>query len=284
MIPQPLRPWHSEESLPRPGCPSKSRTFFTKCSTWRWKKDHQIYHSLRRIPSAKSRELAAAAESGCHRSLPDSLAPIPRRNRRGMGGACGASREEGKVRYIGVSTLAWRADERALKIAPTLLCNHRIRWESAVREGDSTLLQGSQYWRDQHSPMASGFYSPEDDRGKNRRHACDELAPPRSAVQEPRLARKLEAGRLLRRNGNAHHVQPGVVADRMDAAKSCGDGCDCRRAKSRSGRRNPAGRDIPVERRRSRQDRCVRKRESCVRIGATEKSVAPPSARCFLRV
>jgi aryl-alcohol dehydrogenase-like predicted oxidoreductase len=204
---------HSEEIVAKALAGSTKKPYvFTKCSM-RWDENRQIYRSL------KKDSLREELENSLRRLKRDVIDlyqihwPDPETEIEEGWEALARFKEEGKVRYIGVSNFNVEQMKRAMKIAPITslqppysLVDRRVEKEILpfCKENNIGVIN--------YSPMASGLLSgrmtaeriaamPEDDW---RRRAPQ--------FQEPKLSRNLKLVELLREIGDLHKVQPGVVA------------------------------------------------------------------------
>jgi aryl-alcohol dehydrogenase-like predicted oxidoreductase len=204
---------HSEEVV---GRALKSTTHkplvFTKCSM-RWHEDRSIYRSL----TAKS--LAEELDSSLRRLGVDTIDlyqihwPNPDEEIEEGWETLARFKEQGKVRWIGVSNFSVEQMKRAQKIAPiTSLQPPYSMLRRAIEEEVLPFTQANGIGVINYSPMVSGLLTgamtaervaafPEDDW---RRGAVE--------FKEPRLSRNLRLVELLREIGNGHGVGPGVVA------------------------------------------------------------------------
>ena len=204
---------HSEEIVARALAQLTRKPYvFTKCSM-RWDKDRNIYRSLKR------ESVREEVEDSLRRLNVDVIDlyqvhwPDPEPEIEEGWEALAKLKDEGKLRYIGVSNFNVEQIKRAQKIAPvtSLQPPYSLLNQSVAQE----ILP---YCREQkigvinYSPMTSGMLSgkmtveriakmPEDDWRRRSPH-----------FNEPKLSRNLKLVEVLRAIGEAHHVQPGVVA------------------------------------------------------------------------
>ena len=109
---------HSEEMVARAAESISHKPYvFTKCSL-RWHEDRTIYHSLKAaLAGRRAGSFAATAGRGDHRPLPGALAQSGEEIEEGWE-ALARLREQGKIRWIGVSNFNVEQMKRAQKIAP----------------------------------------------------------------------------------------------------------------------------------------------------------------------
>jgi len=204
---------HSEEVVAKAlAATSKKPYVFTKCSM-RWNKDHQIYHSLRKD------SLREEVENSLRRLKVDAIDlyqihwPDPEAEIEEGWEALARIQEEGKVRYIGVSNFSVEQMKRALKIAPiTSLQPPYSLVNPAVEKEILPFCKAHNIGVINYSPMASGLLTGKMTAERIAAMPDDDWRRRAPQFKEPRLARNLKLVDLLREIGNAHHVQPGVVA------------------------------------------------------------------------
>ena len=185
---------------------------FTKCSM-RWDSDRQIYRSL------KAASVREELENSLRRLQVETIDlyqihwPNPEEEIEEGWEALAKLKEEGKIRYIGVSNFNVEQMKRVQKIAPiTSLQPPYSIINSAVQDEILPFCLQQNIGVINYSPMVSGLLTgkmtaervqnmPEDDWRRNNRNFV-----------EPRLTRNLQLAELLREIGKPHNVQPGVVA------------------------------------------------------------------------
>jgi len=187
-------------------------SIFTKCSL-RWHADRSIYHSL------KAGSVAEELEASLRRLRVDTIDlyqvhwPIPEDEIEEGWEALARLREQGKIRWIGVSNFSVEQMERIQKIAPvTSLQPPYSMLRRAIEEQVLPFAQRNGIGVINYSPMVSGLLT-------GKMNAARVAAMPeddwrRKAVEfnEPRLSRNLRLVELLREIGYGHGVSPGVVA------------------------------------------------------------------------
>ncbi|PSH03433.1 MAG: aldo/keto reductase [Acidobacteria bacterium] len=204
---------HSEEIVADALAATSNKPYiFTKCSMC-WDANRQIYRSL------KKDSLREELESSLRRLKLDAIDlyqihwPDPAVDIEEGWEALARFKEEGKVRYIGVSNFNVEQMKRAQKIAPiTSLQPPYSLVRPAVEKEILPFCKENNIGVINYAPMASGLLT-----GKmtaERIAGMPEDDWRRSAPQfnEPQLTRNLKLVELLREIGNAHNVQPGVVA------------------------------------------------------------------------
>jgi len=204
---------HSEEVVGR-AVKSLSRKpyIFTKCSL-RWNADRSIYNSL------KAASLAEEVEASLKRLQVDTIDlyqihwPNPDSEIEEGWEALSRMREQGKIRWIGVSNFSVDQMKRAMKIAPITSLQPPYSMLRRAIEAEIlpfTLANGIGVIN--YSPMLSGMLT-----GKMTAERAAHLAPDdwrrrNKEFNEPRLSQNLRLVDLLREIGSAHSVSPGVVA------------------------------------------------------------------------
>jgi aryl-alcohol dehydrogenase-like predicted oxidoreductase len=204
---------HSEEVVAKAVKSSAHKPLiFTKCSM-RWHADRSIYRSLTK------KSLAEEIENSLRRLGVDAIDlyqihwPNPDEEIEEGWETLAKFREQGKVRWIGVSNFSVEQMKRAMKIAPiTSLQPPYSMLRRAIEEEILPFCKVNGIGVINYSPMVSGLLTgkltrervvgfPEDDW---RRRAVE--------FNEPNLSRNLRLVELLREIGDPHGVSPGVVA------------------------------------------------------------------------
>ncbi len=204
---------HSEEIVGRAlKSTSHKPLVFTKCSM-RWKDDRTIYRSL------KPASLAEELENSLRRLGVDAIDlyqihwPNPEDEIEEGWEALARLKQQGKIRYVGVSNFNVGQMERAQKIAPiTSLQPPYSMLRRAIEQETLPFAQANGIGVINYSPMVSGLLT-----GKMTAERVAALPPDdwrRRAPEfnQPRLSRNLKLVELLREIGNGHKVSPGVVA------------------------------------------------------------------------
>jgi aryl-alcohol dehydrogenase-like predicted oxidoreductase len=204
---------HSEEVVGRAvKTASRKPYIFTKCSM-RWHQDRSIYNSLKAASlveeveaSLKRLQLETIDLYQVHRPDPDSeieegWATLVR------------LREQGKLRWIGVSNFSVDQMKRAQEIAPII--SLQPPYSMLRRAVEATILpfaRANGIGVINYSPMLSGMLA-----GKMTRERVASLPPDdwrrrNAEFNEPRLSSNLRLVELLRAIGSSYNVAPGVVA------------------------------------------------------------------------
>ncbi|MGA2207811.1 MAG: aldo/keto reductase [Terracidiphilus sp.] len=204
---------HSEEIVGRAVKSSSHKPYiFTKCSM-RWHADRFIYNSL------KAASLAEEVEASLRRLGVETIDlyqihwPIPDDEIEEGWEALARLREQGKLRWIGVSNFSVDQMKRALKIAPiTSLQPPYSMLRRAVEAEILPFAQANGIGVINYSPMLSGLLT-----GKMTAKRAASLPPDdwrrkNAEFSEPRLSRNLRLVELLREIGGGHGVSPGVAA------------------------------------------------------------------------
>jgi len=122
-------------------------------------------------------------------------------------------KEEGKVRWIGVSNFNAAQMERARRIAPiTSLQPPYNLLTRAVEESHLPYALGNGIGVIVYSPMKSGLLTGAMTRERIAAMPDDDFRRNVAAFREPQLSRNLEFAELLKRIGARHGVSAGVVA------------------------------------------------------------------------
>ena len=122
-------------------------------------------------------------------------------------------KEEGKVRYIGVSNFSVRQMKRAQKIAP--ITSLQPPYSLLAREAEEEILPyalKSNIGVIVYSPMYSGLLSGAMTRARMAQLAPDDWRRGNPNFQEPLLSRNLRLVQLLREIGDRYGRTPGEVA------------------------------------------------------------------------
>ncbi len=204
---------HSEQVVARAlkSAPRKPYVF-TKCSL-RWREDKSIYNSL------KAASVAEELEASLRRLQVDTIDlyqvhwPNPEPEIEEGWEMLARLREQGKIRWIGVSNFNVEQMKRAQKIAPiTSLQPPYSMLRRGIEEEMLPFAKEHTIGVINYSPMLSGMLT-----GKMTAERIAGLPPDdwrrrNKEFSEPRLRRNLRLVELLREIGNGHGVVPGVVA------------------------------------------------------------------------
>jgi aryl-alcohol dehydrogenase-like predicted oxidoreductase len=204
---------HSEEIVGRAlKATSHKPLVFTKCSM-RWRDDRSIWRSL----TAKS--LTEEVDASLRRLGVDTIDlyqihwPNPETEIEEGWEMLARFREQGKLRWIGVSNFNVAQMKRAQKIAPiTSLQPPYSMLRRAIEEEILPFASANGIGVINYSPMVSGLLSGKMTADRAAALPADDWRRRGVEFNEPRLSRSLRLVELLREIGNAHEVSPGVVA------------------------------------------------------------------------
>ena len=204
---------HSEEVVGRAlKSSSKKPSIFTKCSM-RWHKDRTIYRSL------KAGSLAEELEGSLRRLGVEAIDlyqihwPNPEEELEEGWEALARFREQGKIRWIGASNFSLEQMKRVQKIAPiTSLQPPYSMLRRAIEEEVLPFAQENGIGVINYSPMVSGLLTGAMTAERVAALPADDWRRRGVEFNEPRLSRNLRLVELLRKIGNGHSVNPGVVA------------------------------------------------------------------------
>lgn len=204
---------HSEEVIARAVKTAiRKPHIFTKCGV-RWRPDGSQYNSLR--PESIIEEVEASLRRlgleaidlyQVHWPEPDYEIEV------GLG-ALERLRDQGKIRWIGVSNFSVRQIRRAMKVARiTSLQPHYSMLRRSAESEQLPFAEANNLGVINYAPMASGLLT-----GNFDAHAIAALPPDdyrhnMAEFREPRLSRNLRLVGLLRDISESHGVSSGVVA------------------------------------------------------------------------
>ena len=185
---------------------------FTKCSM-RWHEDRSIWRSL------KADSLREELESSLRRLQTDVIDlyqihwPNPETEIEEGWETLARFREEGKVRWIGVSNFSVEQMKRAQKIAPiTSLQPPYSMLRRAIETDILPFATANHIGVINYSPMLSGLLTGAMTAERAAALPADDWRRRNPEFNEPRLSRNLKLVELLREIGGGHNVTPGVVA------------------------------------------------------------------------
>jgi aryl-alcohol dehydrogenase-like predicted oxidoreductase len=185
---------------------------FTKCSM-RWHPDRSIYRSLK---AASVREEVDASLRRLHIETIDLYQihwPNPEEEIEEGWETMTRLKEEGKVRWIGVSNFSVAQMERVQKIAPiTSLQPPYSMLRRAIEQEQLPFTKAHGIGVVNYSPMVSGLLTGAMTAERVAAFPQDDWRRRAAEFNEPRLSRNLRLVDLLRTIGNDHGVNPGVVA------------------------------------------------------------------------
>jgi aryl-alcohol dehydrogenase-like predicted oxidoreductase len=204
---------HSEEVVARAVKGSGHKPYiFTKCSL-RWREDRSIYNSL------KAASVAEELEASLRRLQTETIDlyqvhwPNPENEIEEGWEALARLREQGKIRWIGVSNFSVDQMKRIQKIAPiTSLQPPYSMLRRAIEEQILPFTQANGIGVINYSPMLSGMLTGKMTAERIAAMPADDWRRNNMEFKEPRLNRNLRLVELLREIGSAHGVTPGVVA------------------------------------------------------------------------
>jgi len=204
---------HSEEVVARALEKSPHKPYvFTKCSM-RWKWNRKIYRSL------KAKSLKEELENSLRRLKVDVIDlyqihwPNPEEEIEEGWETLARFKEQGKVRYIGVSNFNVDQMKRAQKIAP--ITSLQPPYSLLRRDIEAEILPFCQEHNIgviNYSPMVSGLLTGKMTAERIAAMPPDDWRKRSPNFNEPKLSRNLKLVEALREIGNAHNVEPGVVA------------------------------------------------------------------------
>jgi aryl-alcohol dehydrogenase-like predicted oxidoreductase len=204
---------HSEEVVGRAlKATSHKPLVFTKCSM-RWHEDRSIYRSLK--PDSLAQEL----EGSLRRLGVETIDlyqvhwPNPEAEIEEGWEALARFREQGKIRWIGVSNFSVAQMQRAQNIAPiTSLQPPYSMLRRAIEEEVLPFAKANGIGVINYSPMVSGLLTGKMTAERVASLPADDWRKRAVEFNEPRLGRNLKLVELLREIGSDHAVSPGVVA------------------------------------------------------------------------
>jgi len=204
---------HSEEVVAKALEGSSHKPYiFTKCSM-RWHEDRTIYRSL------KAQSLEAELNASLRRLNVDTIDlyqihwPNPEAEIEEGWSALARFKEQGKIRYIGVSNFNVDQMKRAQQIAPiTSLQPPYSMLRRAIEQEILPFALANNIGVINYSPMLSGMLTGKMTRERVAAMPPDDWRRRAPEFNEPRLSRNLRLVELLREIGSSHNVEPGVVA------------------------------------------------------------------------
>ena len=204
---------HSEEVVAKAlKSASRKPLVFTKCSM-RWHGDRTIYRSL------KADSLAEELENSLRRLGVETIDlyqihwPDPPDQIEQGWEALVRFKEQGKIRYIGVSNFNVEQMKRLQKIAPiTSLQPPYSMLRRAIEAEILPFAQANNIGVINYSPMVSGLLTGKMTAERAAAMPADDWRRRGVEFKEPRLSRNLRLVELLREIGAGHNVSPGVVA------------------------------------------------------------------------
>ncbi len=204
---------HSEEVVARAVKSSARKPYiFTKCSRL-WNPDGTIYSSL--TPAS----LAAELDASLRRLGVETIDlyqihwPDPNEEIEAAWEAMVRFREQGKVRWIGVSNYSVEQMKRIQKIAPiTSLQPPYSMLRRAIETEILPFTLASNIGVINYSPMLSGMLTGKMTAERATNLPANDWRRKNIEFSEPRLSRNLRLVELLREIGSEYGVTPGVIA------------------------------------------------------------------------
>jgi aryl-alcohol dehydrogenase-like predicted oxidoreductase len=205
---------HSEEMV---GRAVKSHAgakplIFTKCSM-RWHEDRSIYRSL------KANSIAEELEGSLRRLGVETIDlyqihwPNPGDELEEGWEAMARLREQGKIRWIGVSNFSIEQLKRAQRVAPvTSLQPPYSMLRQSIQAEILPFAQAKGIGVINYSPMLSGLLAGTMTAERIANLPAEDWRRKNVEFNEPRLSRNMRLVELLREIGSGHGVSPGVVA------------------------------------------------------------------------
>ena len=179
----------------------------------RWNADRSIYRSL------KAESLAEELENSLRRLGVETIDlyqvhwPDPAGEIEEGWETLARFKEQGKIRFIGVSNFNVEQMERAIKIAPiTSLQPPYSMLRRAIEAEILPFAQAHNIGVINYSPMVSGLLTGKMTAERVASFPADDWRRRAVEFKEPRLSRNLRLVELLREIGSGHKVSPGVVA------------------------------------------------------------------------
>jgi len=204
---------HSEEVVARALKSVATKPYvFTKCSM-RWREDGTIYNSL------QAASLSEELEGSLRRLGVETIDlyqvhwPNPEAEIEEGWEALARLREQGKIRWIGVSNFNVEKMKRLQAIAPiTSLQPPYSMLRRAIEAEILPYAQANNIGVINYSPMVSGLLTGKMSAERVAAMPADDWRKKAPEFNEPRLARNLKLVDLLREIGSGHGIPPGVVA------------------------------------------------------------------------
>jgi aryl-alcohol dehydrogenase-like predicted oxidoreductase len=179
----------------------------------RWHEDRSIYRSL------KAGSLAEEVEGSLRRLGVDTIDlyqihwPDPEEEIEEGWETLARFKEQGKVRWVGVSNFSVEQMKRAQKIAPiTSLQPPYSMLRRAIEQEALPFAESHGIGVINYSPMVSGLLTGSMTAERVAAFPADDWRRRAAEFNEPRLSKNLRLVELLREIGSGHGVNPGVVA------------------------------------------------------------------------
>lgn len=204
---------HSEEVVGEAIRQSSTKPYiFTKCER-RWDNDRKIF------PSLKADSIRKECEDSLRRLKIDAIDlyqvhwPEPDQDIEEGWTEMARLKEEGKVRWIGVSNFSVEQMKRAQKIAP--ITSLQPPYSLLVRKAEPEILpfaRQNNIGVIVYSPMRAGLLSGKMTKDRVANLPKDDWRTRDKDFQEPQLSRNLELVEILRKIAERHGRTPGEVA------------------------------------------------------------------------
>ncbi len=204
---------HSEEIVGRAlEDVSQKPYIFTKCER-RWKEDGEIY------PSLKADSIRQECENSLRRLGVDVIDlyqihwPEPDADVEEGWSAMARLKEEGKVRWIGVSNFNVAQLQRARRIAP--ITSLQPPYSLLARKAEEEILpfaEANNIGVIVYSPMRAGLLTGKMTKDRALKLPADDWRSRDKDFQEPKLSQNLKLVELLKKIAGAHGRTPGEVA------------------------------------------------------------------------
>jgi aryl-alcohol dehydrogenase-like predicted oxidoreductase len=204
---------HSEEIVGKAVKEVRQKPYiFTKCER-RWRKDGEIY------PSLKAESIREECENSLRRLGVDVIDlyqihwPDPDADLEEGWTEMARLKEEGKVRWIGVSNFNVAQLKRAQKIAP--ITSLQPPYSLLKRDVEKEILpfaRANNIGVIVYSPMRAGLLAGKMTKQRAVQLPADDWRSRDKDFQEPRLSENLRLVELLKKGGDAHGGTPGEVA------------------------------------------------------------------------
>jgi aryl-alcohol dehydrogenase-like predicted oxidoreductase len=204
---------HSEEIVGRAlKSASNKPLVFTKCSM-RWHHDRSIYRSLKAVSLAEELEGSLRRLGSKTIDLYQIHWPNPETEIEEGWETLARFKQQGKIRWIGVSNFSVEQMKRAQKIAPiTSLQPPYSMLRRAIEQEILPFAQSSGIGVINYSPMVSGLLTGKMTAERVAMFPQDDWRRRAVEFNEPRLSRNLRLVEVLQAIGNDHNVSPGVIA------------------------------------------------------------------------
>lgn len=204
---------HSEEIVARALKSTSHKPYvFTKCSM-RWHEDRSIYRSMRAASLAEEIDASLRRLGVEIIDLYQIHWPNPDEEIEEGWETLARFREQGKIRWIGVSNFNVDQMKRAQAIAPiSSLQPPYSMLRRAIEEEILPYCLANNIGVINYSPMVSGLLTGKMTAERVAALPADDWRRRAVEFNEPRLSRNMKLVELLRAIGAAHNVLPGVVA------------------------------------------------------------------------